>query len=130
MNLQSGRASVCYANGNSSRPTPHRAFTAGQRELARNTEERWVTRDDGRKPHEPEGFTWVHLACRMSHVQSHLARYQPRAATSDGQRLALMARAWIDDGIICLKPEQITNDILRQACITAVEQAYGKRADG
>ncbi len=66
----------------------------------------------------------------MSHVQSHLARHQPRASLSHGERLALQARAWLDDGIICLKPEQITNDILRQACITAVEQVYGKRADG
>ena len=60
-------------------------------------------------------------------MRSNLARYQPNPATSDGERLALMARAWLDDGIICLKPEQIANDILRRACITVAEELYGKR---
>lgn len=63
-------------------------------------------------------------------MRSQLARYQPQAATSEGERLALMARAWIDNGIICLRPEQIVNDILRRACITVVEELYGKRPDG
>ena len=63
-------------------------------------------------------------------MRSHLARYQPKASASEGERLALMARAWTDDGIICVKPEQIADDILRQACITVAEKLYGKRADG
>jgi hypothetical protein len=63
----------------------------------------------------------------MNHVQSHLARHVAKTAISDGERVALMARAWIDDGIICLKPEQIANDILRQACITVAEELYGRR---
>ena len=63
----------------------------------------------------------------MTGRQSQLARYAAQPATSDGERLALMARAWIDDGIICVRPEQIANDMLRRACITAVEELYGRR---
>jgi len=66
----------------------------------------------------------------VSDTQSPLARYAAEPSATDGQRLALMARAWVDDGIICVRPEQIANDILRRACITAVEELYGKRADG
>ena len=126
MSLQSGRASARYANGSSSRPTPNRAFTAGQRGLVQNTGERWVTRDDGRKPHEPGRFSSVQ---QMNQPASQLTRYVAKPATSEGQRLALMARAWIDDGIICLRPEQIANDFLRQAVINAAEKLYGRRQD-
>ena len=63
----------------------------------------------------------------MTGRQSQLARYAAEPATSDGERLALMARAWIDDGIICIKPEQIANVILRQAVINAAEELYGRR---
>ena len=63
----------------------------------------------------------------MNQPASQLARYVAKPATSDGERLALMARAWIDDGIICVRPEQIANDMLRRACITAVEELYGRR---
>ncbi len=63
----------------------------------------------------------------MNQPASQLARYVATPAATDGERLALMARAWVDDGIICVRPEQIANHILRQACITVAEELYGTR---
>ena len=63
----------------------------------------------------------------MNQPASNLARYAAEPATSDGERLALMARAWIDDGIICLRPEDLLDDFLRQAVINAAERLYGRR---
>ena len=63
----------------------------------------------------------------MNHVASHLARYQPRPALTEGQLLAMFARTWHDEGIVCLRPEQLTDDFLRQAVINAADHLYGRR---
>lgn len=65
----------------------------------------------------------------MTGRQSQLARYAAEPSATTGQVKALGARAWHDEGIICLRPEQIANHILRRACITAAEELYGRRQD-
>jgi hypothetical protein len=66
----------------------------------------------------------------MSEPQSQLARYVAKPAATTGQVRALGARAWHDEGIVCLRPEELTDVFLRQAVINAAERLYGKRLDG
>lgn len=66
----------------------------------------------------------------MSEPQSQLARYVAKPAATTGQIRALGARAWHDEGIVCLRPEELTDVFLRQAVINAAERLYGKRLDG
>jgi len=65
----------------------------------------------------------------MTGRQSQLARYAAEPAATTGQVKALGARAWHDEGIICLRPEELTDDFLRQAVINAAEKLYGRRQD-
>jgi hypothetical protein len=66
----------------------------------------------------------------MSEPQSQLARYVAKPAATTGQVRALGARAWHDEGIVCLRPEELIDVFLRQAVINAAERLYGKRLDG
>ena len=65
----------------------------------------------------------------MNQPASQLARYVAKPAATTGQVKALGARAWHDEGIVCLRPEELTDNFLRQACITAAEELYGRRQD-
>ncbi|KKL77682.1 hypothetical protein LCGC14_2032430 [marine sediment metagenome] len=65
----------------------------------------------------------------MNQPASQLARYVAKPAATTGQVKALGARAWHDEGIICLRPEELTDDFLRQAVINAAEKLYGRRQD-
>ncbi len=63
------------------------------------------------------------------HIQSHLARHVPKAATSDAQLDAMAARAWLDHGIVLLRPEDLANPLDRQAMMNIAEKRYGKREE-
>ena len=65
----------------------------------------------------------------MGEPQSQLARYVAKPAATAGQVRALGARAWHDEGIVCLRPEELTDEFLRQALINAAERLYGRRQD-
>ena len=63
----------------------------------------------------------------MNQPASQLARYVAKPAATTGQVKALGARAWHDEGIVCLRPEELTDNFLRQAVINAAEKLYGRR---
>ena len=66
----------------------------------------------------------------MNGIQSHLARYQPKASLTDAQLLALAAKAWHDHGIALFRPDDLPNEWDRQAVVNAAERLYGRRANG
>ncbi len=63
----------------------------------------------------------------MSNVQSHLARYVPKAAITDSELNSMAARAWHDHGIVLLRPEDLPNPFDRQSVINVAVKRYGKR---
>ncbi len=65
----------------------------------------------------------------MNQPASQLARYVANPPATTGQVKALGARAWHDEGIVCLRPEELTDNFLRQAVINAAEKLYGRRQD-
>ena len=65
----------------------------------------------------------------MSDVQSQVARYQPKAALTDAQLLALAARAWHDFGIALIRADDLDNAFDRLAVSNAAEKLYGKRSN-
>ena len=79
---------------------------------------------------EPVVFTIVNPGPRnVSQPQSQLGRYAAETPATPGQIKALGCRAWHDQGIICLRPEEVADDALRQAVIEAVEGLYGRRQE-
>ncbi len=63
-------------------------------------------------------------------IQSHLARYVAKPGVSPGELRAMAARAWHDFGIALFRPEDLPDDLNRQAVVNAADKLYGKRADG
>ncbi len=63
----------------------------------------------------------------MTQIQSQLARHVPMAGISDGKLHAMAARAWLDHGIVLLRPEDLPNPLDRQAALNIAEKLYGKR---
>ncbi len=61
-------------------------------------------------------------------VQSQLARLVPKPAISDQALLAMAARAWHDFGIALFRPEDLPDDLNRQAVKNAADWLYGKRS--
>ena len=66
----------------------------------------------------------------MSDIQSQLARYQPRGTLTDGQVLAMGARAWQDQQTLVVRLSLIHDPIIRQMAVTIADYVFGKRADG
>ena len=65
----------------------------------------------------------------MSHLRSNLARYQPRTMPlNDGELRAMAAVCWQRFGIVCMRPEELTNEFDRQAVINAAVAIYGERS--
>ncbi len=62
-------------------------------------------------------------------MRDSLERYQLNPTMTDGQILALAAKAWHDHGIILLRLEDMPDSPDRQAVIDAAEELYGKRND-
>ena len=63
----------------------------------------------------------------MNQPQSHLARHQSSPAITDAQLNAMAARAWLDFGIVLLRPEDLPNPLDRQAMRNIAEKRFGKR---
>lgn len=66
----------------------------------------------------------------MNQPQSFLARHQGKPAITDAQLDAMAARAWLDFGIVLLRPEELPNPFDRQAVLNIAEKRFGKRHDG
>ena len=65
----------------------------------------------------------------MPDPQSQLGRVAAVEASTIGQVKALGCRAWHDEGIICLRPEDVADPALRKAVVEAAERRYGRRQD-
>lgn len=63
----------------------------------------------------------------MSPVRSCLARIVPSATTSSEGLEALRARAWAEQGVVVLNPDEIGDDWLRQAVRNEAARRWGKR---
>ena len=66
----------------------------------------------------------------MNQPASQLARYVAKPALSDGQVLALGARAWADQQTLVVRLNQIQDPIIRQMAVTIAKHVFGKRLDG
>ena len=62
--------------------------------------------------------------------RSCLARSQPRTVPSDEDLLAMRRAAWLTQGVIMLRPEEVRDDWTRQALINEANRLYGRRAGG
>ena len=65
-----------------------------------------------------------------THIESHLSRHQPTLALTEGELLAMKAKAWRDYELLLVSPKQLANPIDRQMVRSLGERLYGKRADG
>ncbi len=66
----------------------------------------------------------------MSGAPSQLARHQPTPALSDGQLLALGARAWQDQEILVVRLSLVSDPIIRQMVRAIADWKYGACAHG
>lgn len=66
----------------------------------------------------------------MTQPQSHLARYVPKPAMTEAQLDTMAARAWLDFGIVLLRPKDLPNSFDRQAVQNIAEKRFGKRPNG
>ena len=62
----------------------------------------------------------------MTQPQSFLARHQPKAALSDGELLAMKARAWVDHGLLVVSPGDFTNLIDQEMVRSLGARIYGR----
>lgn len=63
-------------------------------------------------------------------MRDSLARIQTAPAISEAQLDAMAGRAWLDFGIVLLRPEHLPNPLDRQAVLNIAEKRYGKRNNG
>ena len=57
-----------------------------------------------------------------------LARFQRRQAGTESELEAMRRAAWLGQGVIAVRPDDITDVWLRQALINFAEARYGKRS--
>jgi hypothetical protein len=62
--------------------------------------------------------------------RSCLARAQARTAPTDEELLAMRRAAWRTQGVIMLRPEDVRDDLTRQALINEANRLYGRRSGG
>ena len=62
-------------------------------------------------------------------MKDSLAYVQTAPAISEAQLSALAARAWLDHGIVLLRPEDMPDPLDRRAALEMAEKLYGKRHD-
>lgn len=60
-------------------------------------------------------------------MRSHLARHQPTAPADDLDIDRMRRAAWHQRGWICLKPDDVADDWVRQALINLATKLFGKR---
>ncbi len=63
----------------------------------------------------------------MSDIQSQLAKYCGRQATSDAQLRSMAAAAWHEHGILLISPSQLQNNIDQSMRDTLGKRLYGER---
>lgn len=63
-------------------------------------------------------------------MRSHLARHQPETPAGEDHLRAMRAAAWHRQGIVTLRPDEITDEWLRQALVNEAERRFGRRANG
>ena len=64
----------------------------------------------------------------MNHVVSHLARHQPKAALTDGQLLALGARAWTEQQTLVVRLSQVKDPIIQGMVVAIADHIFERRA--
>lgn len=57
-----------------------------------------------------------------------LAKFQRRTAGTESELETMRRAAWLGQGVVAVKPGDITDDWLRQALINFAEARYGKRS--
>ncbi len=60
-------------------------------------------------------------------VRSTLARFIARAPRSTEEIEALRRRAWIEQGVVVLEPDELADDWLRQALTNEAAKRWGGR---
>lgn len=60
-------------------------------------------------------------------IRSSLANAIQSGPTSTGELDAMRRRAWREQGVVALKPEDINDDWLRQAVVNEAVKRWGKR---
>ena len=60
-------------------------------------------------------------------MRSSLAPHLPRGPTPTEQLEPLRRAAWHQQGVITLRPEEITDEWLRQGVVNLAEKLYGRR---
>lgn len=54
-------------------------------------------------------------------------RHAPSAPLGDQELERLRAQAWVERGLICLKPEEIADEWVRAGVVQAATKRWGKR---
>jgi hypothetical protein len=62
--------------------------------------------------------------------RSCLARAQARTVPSDADLLAMRRAAWRQQGLVVLRPEDVSDDWIRQALVNEANRLYGRRSGG
>jgi hypothetical protein len=66
----------------------------------------------------------------MAELKSQLGRYQPRRAATSDDLLAMRRAAWRQQGVVILRPEDVSDHWLRQALVNEAERLYGQPGGG
>ena len=61
-------------------------------------------------------------------VRSSLARHLPVEPADDTDLARMRRAAWVKQGVLVLRPEEIADDWLRQAVINLATRLYGSRS--
>lgn len=67
---------------------------------------------------------------KMTDIPSHLARHQPKPALTEGELLALGARAWVDQETLVVRLSQVSDPIIRRMVHAIANYLFGRRAGG
>ncbi len=66
----------------------------------------------------------------MNQPRSCLARHVPQAATTEDELKRMSARAWLDYGLLVVRPEHFADPVDAQMVRYLGGLAYGKGANG
>ena len=64
-------------------------------------------------------------------MRSPLARFLPETpAITPAEIEALRRKAWLDQGVIVLRPDELRDDFARQAIVNEATRRWGRRQQG
>ena len=63
-------------------------------------------------------------------ADGNIARTSAVGAPSDEDLLAMRRAAWRQQGVIMLRPEDVRDDLTRQALVNEANRLYGRRPGG